>query len=92
MTHLNLQGKALLRGGIVWDGTPIQMQKNYILLVTVEEATVAVAGFGNIICNSWQTKADWKYMCLIFQQEHLNGIKLSTDCFAIFQKTGRDNH
>ena len=56
---------------------------------TFEKPDLQAHRFGSRIFRSEQYSIT---MCLTFQPAHQNGTRSSTVCFAIFPKTGKDNH
>lgn len=63
-------------------------EKIYIT-VTAEGAMGQGAGTGNMNFRHLQMNLGWRLWYHIIPQAHQNGIKLNTECFVTFQKTGR---
>ena len=92
MTLPSSPGKVWLNGGAVLGRIHFQTPSVFISLAIAEGAMAAGYGSGNTMSDSWQMKPRWKSMFPTSQREPPNGIRLNINCFAIFQKTGRDSH
>ena len=66
------------------------MQKRFLFMLTEAEAMAAEIGHGKRICKNGRIRKDLLLRFVTFRQAPVNGIKLSTECFAILQETGAD--
>ena len=88
---LNLLWQVFEAGGSKWEKNPIQMLLNFISMLMEEEAMDREQVYGKLSYRNWQMNFKWKFMFHTFLQEQANGIRLNTECLALFLKIGEED-